>query len=102
MQDTINKNIQEINRNIIRINSLSNYTTPYLHSTIEINVPVKRAGTRKRYHYFKLADGIHPTDQLNKKIKIMFEKAIHANIKKWEDAGESEDSDEEPKRSWKY
>ena len=48
MQNTINNNVQEINRNIIHIDTSSNFRTPYLHTAVKINVPIKKAGTRKR------------------------------------------------------
>lgn len=102
MQNTINNNIQEINRNIIRINTFSNYRTPYLHTTIEVNVPIKRSGTKKRYYYFKLADGIHPTQELNNKIQERFLKAIDENTKGRTDDDTTDESDNEPKRFWKY
>lgn len=37
-----NENVREMNRNYIRIHSASNYSTQYNHTTIEVNVPVKR------------------------------------------------------------
>ena len=46
-QTTINNNIQEINRNIIHIDTSSNYRTPYLHTAGKANVQIKRAHTRK-------------------------------------------------------
>ena len=48
MQNTINNNVQEINRNIIHIDTSSNFRTPYLHTAVKVNVPIKKAGTRKR------------------------------------------------------
>ena len=76
MKNTINNNVQEINRNIIHIDTSSNYRTPYYYTADKANVPIKTAGTRKRYYYFKLAGGIHPTEELNFKIKKRFLKAI--------------------------
>lgn len=35
--------VREMNRNYIRINTALNYSTQYNHTTIEVNVPVKRA-----------------------------------------------------------
>ena len=55
------------------MNKSSNCRTPYLHTTVEVNVPIKTVSTRKRYYYFKLADGIHPTEELN----LKFLKAIN-------------------------
>ena len=54
------------------MNTSSNCRTPYLHTTVEVNVPIKTVSTGKRYYYFKLADGIHPTEELN----LKFLKAI--------------------------
>lgn len=38
-----NENVREMNRNYIKINTASNYSTQYYHTTIEVNEPVKRA-----------------------------------------------------------
>lgn len=100
MQNTINENVREINRNFIRMNTASNYSIPYIHTTIEVNVPVKRAGTRKRYNYRKLSDGIHPSDAMMLQIKDRFMKAINLNTENKIES--SDESDKEEKRSWKY
>lgn len=100
MQNKINENVWEINRNFIRINTASNYYTPYIHTTIEVNVPVKRAGTRKRYNYRKLSDGIHPCDAMILQMKERFLKAI--NLNRENQIESSDESDKEEKRSWKY
>ena len=102
MQNTVNNNVQEINSNIIQINTSANYRTPYLHTSVEANVPVKKAGTRKRYYYFKLADGIHPTEELNLKIKEKFLKSIDEHTEGRTDDDKSNDSDSERKIFWKY
>ena len=47
MQNTINNNVQEINMNIIHIDTSSNFRTPYLHTAVKANVQIKRADTRK-------------------------------------------------------
>lgn len=65
----IMKNVREMNRNFISMNTVSNYYTSYIHTTIEVNVPVKRAGTRKRYNFGKLSDGIHTSDAMMSHIK---------------------------------
>lgn len=49
-----NENVRKMNRNYIRINTASNYSTQYNHTSIEVNVQVKRA-----YNYRKLSDIIH-------------------------------------------
>ena len=46
MKNTINNNVQEINRNLIHIDTSSYYRTTYLHTAVKVNVPIKKAGTR--------------------------------------------------------
>lgn len=70
------------------------------HTSIEVNVPVKRAGTRKRYNYRKLSDGIHPCDAMILQMKERFLKAI--NLNRENQIESSDESDKEEKRSWKY
>ena len=84
------------------MNTSSNCRTPYLHTTVEVNVPIKTVSTGKRYYYFKLADGIHPTEELNLKIKEKFLKSIDEHTEERTDDDKSNDSDSERKIFWKY
>lgn len=48
MQNKVNENVREINRNFISMKSLQLQHTIYVHKIIYVNEPVKRAGSRKR------------------------------------------------------
>lgn len=48
MQNKVNENVREINRNFISMKSFQLQHTIYVHKIIYVNEPVKRAGSRKR------------------------------------------------------
>lgn len=48
MQNIVNKNVREINRNFISMKSFQLQYTIYVHKIIYVNEPVKRASSRKR------------------------------------------------------
>lgn len=48
MQNKVNENVREINRNFISMKSFQLQHTIYVDKIIYVNEPVKRAGSRKR------------------------------------------------------
>lgn len=56
MQNKVNENVREINRNFISMKSFQLQHTIYVHKIIYVNEPVKRAGSRKRLNFGKLSD----------------------------------------------
>ena len=75
MQENLINTIIDINRFIIHLNIANQMTTPYLASTILSNVP----GRKMRVHYSRFSDGVHPTQELNKKWAKKLNNAIRDN-----------------------
>lgn len=59
MQDNLNWAVHQINIYIISHNKTSELATPLIQAYVH-----KSTGSKKRYAYAKLVDGVHPSEQL--------------------------------------
>ena len=75
MQYSLISAIQQINSNIIQINSSNGVTTPHLASAVMDNRP----NQRPRVHYSRFRDGVHAAKDLKKKWAKKMLKAISTN-----------------------
>ena len=73
-QVLLNETIYVINFFIIEQNVQSGIVTPFLHTYVH-----KKKGSKIRYFYSKLVDGVHPSDQLALLWKQQLERAMQAN-----------------------
>ena len=75
MQNSMNMAIMDINQHISATNYSNNMQTPHLASTII----TQRHNVKPRFHLSRLADGVHPTQELSDRWAIWLQKSIANN-----------------------
>ena len=76
MQIKLNETIAEINRFIIELNTKNKMVTPLLHSFVH-----KVSGSKTRYLYSSLVDGVHQSEDLAQKWIKHMNKTMSQNEK---------------------
>ena len=79
MQEQLNCLLCRLNQFITELNVSNGLCTPFLHSYVH----QKCAGSKIRYKYSKLVDGVHPSPELNNQWLIHLQKVIYDHEQKF-------------------